>query len=128
VPNATQGQLADVHHALDAAQIDEGAEVLHAGDGPVHDRTFDQLLAGLSRARVLLLLQQCAARDNHVRSPTALELGDAKGIALADQGRQVFDEAESTCEAGQKARWPEICTSTPPLMVPVIWPSTGRPC
>ena len=87
---ARPAHLGDVEQALDAAaEIDEGAEVLHRGDPAGQDRARDDRLAQLRRLRLLLDLEVLAARDDEVLA-AVLVLDDAEGVGLALVHRRIL--------------------------------------
>ena len=89
-----EGQLADVDHAFQAAQIDEGAIILEGGDGALEHGALLEIGADGLGAEALLLFQQHSAGDYQVDVAAALVLGDAKAQMLVDELRQVLDEAQ----------------------------------
>jgi hypothetical protein len=102
----TEGQLADVDHALETADIHECAVVLQRGDDPGQHRTFVQLRPRLLGTLTLLLFEQDLARQDQIRTSAAFELGDAEIQPLTDSSERSSMKRMSTCEAGQKARSP----------------------
>src|SRR5262249_14357673 len=76
-------ELADVNEALDAAEVDERAEVPDRDHGAGDGGALAQLLPGRRRLLRGFLFEQLAARHDEVPS-SRLELGDAEAQTLAD--------------------------------------------
>src|ERR1700754_1191362 len=101
------GKLGDVDQAVDAVEIDEGAEVDDVGD-----LAFDHL-AGLEPAEDLLadllalLLEHRAAREDDVVA-AAVELDDFALERLGHELVQVVDAADVDQRGGQEAAHPEV--------------------
>src|ERR1700754_1379673 len=101
------GKLGDVDQAVDAVEIDEGAEVDDVGD-----LAFDHL-AGLEPAEDLLadllalLLEHRAAREDDVVA-AAVELDDFALERLGHKLVQVVDTADVDQRGGQEAAHPEV--------------------
>ena len=72
--------LADVQQTIDAAQIDEGAEVLHAADDALADLPLGQLGPELLAVLLAFLLQQRSPADDQV-ALARVDLGDQAAAA-----------------------------------------------
>src|SRR5699024_3010291 len=86
------GQLGNVHQAVDAAEIDEGAEVDDRGHSALADLALLQGLQEVGADRGLGLLQVGATREDHVVA-VLVELDDLRLDLLADVRLQVADAA-----------------------------------
>src|SRR5699024_7443891 len=102
VVDVLPGQLGDVHQAVDAAEIDERAEVDDGGHGALADLP---LLQGLQEVRTdggLRLLEVGATRQDHVVA-VLVELDDLRLDLLADVRLQVADAAHLDEGGGEEA-------------------------
>ena len=101
------GKLGDVDQAVDAVEVDEGAEVDDVGDLALDD------LAGLEAAEDLLadllalLLEHRAAREHDVVA-AAVELDHFALERLAHELVEVVDAADVDQRGGQEAAHPEV--------------------
>src|SRR5262249_34728976 len=86
--DAGEAELGDVDHALDSAEVDEGAVVLERRDFAAEDGAGDEPLAGGGGGAPLVLLEGGAARGGGGLCPLGRDLEDQ---ALADEGRGVLD-------------------------------------
>ena len=98
VRGAAVADLADVQHPLDAAEVDEGA-VGGQRRHPAGEHGADlELVAGLGGARLLLLLEELAARQHDVGAAAAavplLQPVDLEQELLADELLRVLDVAQ----------------------------------
>src|SRR5699024_2135642 len=100
-------QLGDVHQAVDAAEIDERAEVDDGGHGALADLP---LLQGLQEVRTdggLRLLEAGATRQDHVGA-ALVELGELRLELLADVRLQVADAAHLDEGGGEEAAQADV--------------------
>ncbi len=98
--DARVAELADVQHALDAADVDERAERLEPDDLAAQHRAGLELLARLGRQPLLLLLDERAPRQDEV---ARLVARDAERQPLADVRREVLDEPRVELRRGAEA-------------------------
>ena len=96
------GDLADVDQAIDAAEIDEGAEIHEFPHHAVADlarlERSEQLLPGL----LPLAFQDGPAAEDQV-PPIGIGLGDDAGEPLIDERGEVFDAIERDLADGDEA-------------------------
>jgi hypothetical protein len=91
MPHPDVRQLGHRHEPLDAAEIDEHAEVPDAGDPALQHLAPGEALAGLGSERLLLVLEQRAAAQHHV---LLTHLGDPEPQPLADVLVRLVHEAQ----------------------------------
>ena len=96
-------QLADVHHALDAAQVHECPVVLERGDGAWKHRADLQPGPCLLGQRLLLLFEQRTAGRHQVGPPSAFVTCDAEAQVLPDEGFHVLDVAQVELRGGAES-------------------------
>src|SRR5690606_32073481 len=101
------GQLGDVHQAVHAAQIDEGAEVDDRGDHTLADLALLQLVQELAADLGLGLLEPGATRQDHVVA-VLVELDDLGLDLLADVRLEVADTTHLDQRGGQEATETDI--------------------
>ncbi len=94
------GQLGDVHQAVDAAQIHEGAEVHDGGDGALEAHALGELREDLGALVLAALLQKHAAGQHDVVA-VAVHLDDA-GLDLGAQVHVQVLHAAQVHERGRK--------------------------
>ncbi len=100
-------QLGDVHEAVHSAQVDERTEVDDRRDGALADLTLVQVVQE-RRARLgLRLLEQGAARQDHVVA-VLVELEDLGLDLLAEVRREVADAAQLDQRRGQEAAQADV--------------------
>src|SRR5699024_714476 len=107
VVDVPPGQLGDVHQAVDAAEIDERAEVGDGGHGALADLP---LLQGLQEVRTdggLRFLEAGPARQDHVVA-VLVELDDLRLDLLADVRLQVADAAHLDEGGGEEAAQADV--------------------
>ena len=92
VVDVLPGQLGDVHQAVDAAEVDERAEVDDGGHRALADLALLEGLQEVGADRGLGLLQVGAAGQDHVVA-VLVQLDDLRLDLLADVGLQVADAA-----------------------------------
>ena len=81
VVDVAPGQLGDVHEAVDAAEVDERAEVDDRGDGTRQDHALLQLAEDLGALVLAALFEDDAAREDDVVA-VAVHLDDPRLEAL----------------------------------------------
>ena len=108
-----QRQLGDVNQTVDAAQVNEGAEVDDGEETVPLRRMPLTSLRGFRRARSAAFLEQHAAGQHDVVA-VAIHLDDASFDFGAQVGVEIFHAARSTREAGRKPRRP-MSRMRPPL-------------
>ena len=87
VGDAAPGEVADVDQAVDAADVDEGAEVLDRADDALVDLALFEGLPGLLALLGPLLFEQVAAGDDEVLL-ALVGLGDDDLELLVDVDRR----------------------------------------
>src|SRR6185312_3281881 len=101
------GQLGDVDQAVDAVEVDEGAEVDDVGDLTLHDEPGLEAVEDLLADLLALLLQDGAAGEDDVVAG-AVELDDLgldlRGEVLVEVG----DAADVDQRGGQEAAHAEV--------------------
>ena len=107
VVDVLPGQLGDVHQAVDAAEVDERAEVDDRGHDTLADLALLQLVEELGAHLGLGLLQPRPAGQDHVVA-VLVQLDDL-GLELpADVRLQVADPAHLDQRRGQEAAQPDV--------------------
>ena len=101
------GQLGDVDQAVDAAEIDERAEVDDRGHDTLADGALLQLVEELAAHLGLGLLQPGAAREHHVVA-VLVELDDLGLDLLADVRLQIADTTHLHQRRGQEATQADV--------------------
>ncbi len=96
-----------MHQAVDAAEIDERAEVDDRGDDTLADGALLQLVEELAAHLGLGLLEPGAARQHHVVA-VLVELDDLGLDLLADVRLQIADPAHLDQRRGQEATQPDV--------------------
>src|SRR5690554_5951294 len=86
-------QLRDMHHALDAADVDERAEVEHAGDLAADDLVDLEALKRLFAALGALFFEQRGAADDDI-SALFGDLLDAEAVGIVEVNLGVVGVAE----------------------------------
>jgi hypothetical protein len=82
--HAAPGHVGDVQQAVDAAQVHEHAEVGDVLDDALAHLAVLDVLEQLLLLALALLLEQLAARDDHVHA-LGVDLDDARADGLADE-------------------------------------------
>src|SRR3954471_3828678 len=101
------GQLGDVHQTVDAAEIDERAEVDDRRDDTLADGALLQLVEELAAHLGLGLLEPGAAREHHVVA-VLVELDDLGLDLLADVRLQIADATHLHQRGGQEAAQADV--------------------
>ena len=96
------GELGDVHETVDAAEVDEGAEVDDRGHGALEAHADLELGENLLALGLACLLEDDAAREDDVVA-VAVHLDDAGLDARAHVGGEVLDATEVDERGGQEA-------------------------
>ena len=107
VVDVLPGQLGDVHQAVDAAEVDERAEVDDRGDDAVADLALLQLVEEVSAHLGLGLLEPGAAGQHHVVA-VLVQLDDLGLELLADVRLEVADAAHLDQRGGQEAAQADV--------------------
>jgi len=105
------GQLRDVHEAVHAAQVDEGAEVDHRGHHTAAALAGLEVLEELLALLALGLLEPRPAGQDHVVA-VLVELDDLGLEDLAHVGLQVTDPAQLHQGGGQEAPQADVQDET----------------
>ena len=101
------GQLGHVDEPVHAAEVDEGAEVHHRGDGALADLARLEVGQELLALLALGLLQPEAAGEHHVVA-VLVELDDLGLEQLAHVGLQVTHPAQLDERRGQEAAQADV--------------------
>jgi hypothetical protein len=117
--------VGDVQQAVDAAEVDERAEVGDVLDGALDDLPTAQALERLLLQLFALLLDQLAAEMTMLRR-SFVDLEDDRVDVRPIQSLISPGRRMSTCDAGRNTGTP-MSTSRPPLIFLVTLPATGRP-
>ena len=107
VVDVLPGQLGDVHQAVDAAEVDECAEVDDGGHDAVADLALLELVEEVGADLGLRLLQPGAARQDHVVA-VLVELDDLGLDLLADVRLEVADATHLDQRRGQEAAQADV--------------------
>ncbi len=99
--HAAPRHVGDVQQAVDAAQIDEGAEVGDVLDHALADLTHLELRLQLLALLAALLLEDHTARDDDVAAPL-VELEDLEVELLTDEIVDVGDATQRNLGAGEE--------------------------
>ena len=105
--HVTPRQLGDVDQAVDAVEVDEGAEVDDVGDLTVDEVAHVQLSRICSRTLLALLFEHGAAAENDVVAE-AVELDDAALEGLAEELVELGDPADVDQRSGQEAAHAQV--------------------
>ena len=124
--DARPAHLADRQQAVDAAEVDERAEVFDRPDDAVADLAFFEGGPGLLALLGALLLQQLAAGDDQVLL-ALVGLGDDGLELLVQVAAASSTRDRSIWLIGRKPRMPSTSTSRPPLTILVTRASTMTP-
>ena len=100
-------QLGHVHQAVDAAEIDERAEVDDRGHHTLADGALRELIEELAAHLGLGLLQPGAAGQHHVVA-VVVQLDDLRLDLLADVRLQITDATHLDQRCGQEAAQADI--------------------
>src|SRR5437773_795511 len=114
VRDATVAHVGDVEQAVDAAQVDEGAEVRDVFHDALAHLADLELLHQDVTLGLALRLEQHAARHDDVAAPL-VELDDLELEALAQQLVDVGDAAQRDLAAGEKRVHPHEVHHYAPL-------------
>jgi hypothetical protein len=125
VLQALPAHVGDVQQAVDAAEVDEGAEVGEVLDRPGADLADGDLGQEPLAEGDALGLDEAAARDDDVAPVLVDRQDDAADLAVEVVG-DVGGRRMSTWLAGRKALMP-MSTSSPPLILRVTLPVTTSP-
>src|SRR4051812_19113694 len=101
------GELGDVDQAVDAVQVHERAEVDDVRDRALHDHARLQAVEDLLTLLLALLLEDGAARQDHVVA-RAVQLDHAALDLLAHELVQVLDAADVDERRRQEAAHAEV--------------------
>jgi hypothetical protein len=101
------GQLGDVHQTVDAAEIDERAEVDDRGHHTLADGALLQLVEELAADLGLGLLEPGAAGQHHVVA-VLVQLDDLGFDLLADVRLQIADASHLNQRGGQEAAQADV--------------------
>src|SRR6185312_8302986 len=96
------GELGDVHEAVNAAEVDERAEVDDRGDDTLANLALGEIVEEGRTALGLGLLEECTAREHHVVA-VLVELEDLGLDLLAEIRREVADAAKLDERCGKEA-------------------------
>ena len=107
VVDVLPGQLGHVHQAVDAAEVDERAEVDDRGDDTGADLALGELVQELAAHLGLGLLQPRATRQHDVVA-VLVQLDDLGLERLADVGLQVAHAAHLDQRRGQEAAQADV--------------------
>ncbi len=107
VVDVLPGQLGDVHQTVDAAEVDERAEVDDRGHDTGAHLALGQLVQELAAHLGLGLLQPGAAGEHHVVA-VLVQLDDLRLERLADVGLQVAHAAHLDQRGGQEAAQADV--------------------
>src|SRR5262249_12326566 len=91
--HARPAHLADVQQAVDAAQVDEGAEVADGANDAGADLPLGQLVPKLGATLLPLLFQKCTPADDEV-ALIGLHLGHQTAETLVDELLRVLNAIE----------------------------------
>ena len=122
--DAAPRHVRDVEQAVNAAEIDERAEVRDVLHDALTDLILLQVLHQLLALAGALVLEDHAARDDDVAA-ALVQLDDLELELLAEQLVDVGDAAKRDLRSGRKASTPMRSTTTPPLIFLTSVPSTG---
>ncbi|CAB5019044.1 unannotated protein [freshwater metagenome] len=107
VVDVLPGQLADVHEAVDAAEVDERAEVDDARHDTAADLALGEVVEEGLADLALRLLEPGATRQDHVVA-VLVELDDLGLDRLADVGLQVAHAAHLDQRRGKEAAQADV--------------------
>ncbi len=107
VVHVAPGELGDVHESVDAAEVDECAEVDDRGHGTRQDHALDELAEDVLTLLLAVLLQHHAARENDVVA-VAIHLDDAALKTRAEECLQVLHAAEVDERCRQEAAQADV--------------------
>ena len=107
VVDVLPGQLGDVHQAVDAAEVDERAEVDDRGHDALADLALAQLVEELAAHLGLGLLEPLPAGQHHVVA-VLVQLDDLGVQLAADVRLQVADAAHLDQGGGQEAAQADV--------------------
>ena len=107
VVDVVPGELGDVDQAVDAAEVDEGAEVDDRGDRALEAHARLELRENLGALGLAGLLEHDAAGQDNVVA-VAVHLDDAGLDAGAEVGVEVLDATEVDERGGQEATQADV--------------------
>ena len=125
VVDVAPGELGDVDQAVDALEVDEGAEIDDVRDRPLDDVAGREPVEDRLPHLLALVLEHGAAREDDVVA-AAVQLDDLAAELLAEELVEVLHAADVDERGGRKPRTPRS-RMRPPLTTSITVPSTGSP-